>query len=84
MKHAVLILTLAAALSATTMSAHASQASALHPANRQGQSGVSQGTDLQMIQTQSLVSQRQTAVQMTSQMLNGANGCPKCAQNIRP
>ncbi|MBR0975968.1 hypothetical protein JQ554_16160 [Bradyrhizobium diazoefficiens] len=84
MKHAVLILTLAAALSAAPMSAPASQASALHPASRQGQSGVSQGADLQMIQTQSLMSQRQTAVQMTTQMLNGANSCPKCAQNIRP
>nr|WP_211380924.1 hypothetical protein [Bradyrhizobium diazoefficiens] len=46
--------------------------------------GDSQGADLQMIQTQSLMSQRQTAVQMTTQMLNGANSCPKCAQNIRP
>lgn len=88
MKNAVLILTLAAALSAVTASAHASPARALNPAKRQAQGGVSQGgvsqgADLQMTQIQSLVSQRQAAVQMTSQMLNGANGCPKCiTQNI--
>jgi hypothetical protein len=82
MKQAFLVLTLAVALSAAAVAANASPASVLNSVNRKGHGGVGQGADLSMVQIQSLASQRQTAIQTTTQMMNGL-GCTKCiAKNI--
>jgi hypothetical protein len=82
-KHAFLVLSLAAALSAAAVSADASPASAVNSVNRQSRGDVNQDAELGMLRIQSLVSQRQQAIQTTTNMLSGSNGCLKCiTQNI--